>query len=78
MLASVRTVVRRTPLVGRRLLSTAPGSHSDFARQTKVETADAASVEGFIKNTIDSNDVTLFMKGTPEYPQCGFSQQVRT
>ena len=29
-----------------------------------------------IKNLIDSNDVCLFMKGTPESPQCGFSMAV--
>ena len=26
-----------------------------------------------IKNLIDTNEVCLFMKGTPENPQCGFS-----
>ena len=29
-----------------------------------------------IKNLINSNDVFLFMKGTPDFPQCGFSGQV--
>ena len=29
-----------------------------------------------IKNEIDSNDVCLFMKGTPDAPQCGFSMAV--
>lgn len=29
-----------------------------------------------IKSTIDSTDVVLFMKGTPQAPQCGFSMQV--
>ena len=29
-----------------------------------------------IKNLIDSNDVCLFMKGTPDSPQCGFSMAV--
>jgi monothiol glutaredoxin len=29
-----------------------------------------------IKKDIDSNTVFLFMKGTPEAPQCGFSAQV--
>jgi len=29
-----------------------------------------------IKETVDSNDVVLFMKGTPEAPQCGFSSKV--
>ena len=30
----------------------------------------------FIKNEIDNNDVCLFMKGTPDDPQCGFSMAV--
>ena len=29
-----------------------------------------------IKDLIDSSKVFLFMKGTPEEPQCGFSMQV--
>ena len=29
-----------------------------------------------IKNIIEKNDVCLFMKGTPEVPQCGFSMAV--
>ena len=29
-----------------------------------------------IKNIIDSNDIVLFMKGTPDSPQCGFSMAV--
>ena len=29
-----------------------------------------------IKNEIKSNDVLLFMKGTPAYPMCGFSATV--
>ena len=29
-----------------------------------------------IKNEIDKNEVCLFMKGTPEAPQCGFSMAV--
>jgi monothiol glutaredoxin len=29
-----------------------------------------------IKNLIDSNAVCLFMKGTPDNPQCGFSTAV--
>ena len=29
-----------------------------------------------IKKLIDNNDVCLFMKGTPEVPQCGFSLAV--
>ena len=29
-----------------------------------------------IKNLIDDNEVCLFMKGTPDAPQCGFSMAV--
>ena len=29
-----------------------------------------------IKNMVTTNDVCLFMKGTPEVPQCGFSLAV--
>ncbi len=29
-----------------------------------------------IQSTVDANDVVLFMKGTPMFPQCGFSAAV--
>jgi len=29
-----------------------------------------------IDDAVKNNDVVLFMKGTPEFPQCGFSQRV--
>jgi len=29
-----------------------------------------------IKTTIHSNPIVLFMKGTPDFPQCGFSMRV--
>ena len=29
-----------------------------------------------IQNHIDSNEICLFMKGTPDAPQCGFSMAV--
>ncbi|TNE39847.1 MAG: Grx4 family monothiol glutaredoxin [Alphaproteobacteria bacterium] len=35
-----------------------------------------STVNDFIKSEIDSQDVVLFMKGTPVFPQCGFSSQV--
>jgi monothiol glutaredoxin len=34
------------------------------------------SIEQFIETEVKSNDVVLFMKGTPQFPQCGFSGQV--
>ena len=32
--------------------------------------------KSLIQNHIENNDVCLFMKGTPEAPQCGFSMAV--
>ena len=34
------------------------------------------SIQQFIDNEVKSNDVVLFMKGTPQFPQCGFSAAV--
>ena len=33
-------------------------------------------IKTLIQNHIDNNDVCLFMKGTPDAPQCGFSMAV--
>ena len=33
-------------------------------------------IKDLIKNEIDSNEVCLFMKGTPDAPQCGFSMAI--
>jgi monothiol glutaredoxin len=33
-------------------------------------------VEQFIDNEVKANEVVLFMKGTPQFPMCGFSGQV--
>ncbi len=33
-------------------------------------------IEQFIDSEVKSNDVVLFMKGTPQFPMCGFSGQV--
>jgi len=35
-----------------------------------------AAIGDFIQSIIDKNDVVLFMKGTPNFPQCGFSGQL--
>jgi len=34
------------------------------------------TVNDRIKNTVTSNDIVLYMKGTPTFPQCGFSSTV--
>ena len=33
-------------------------------------------VKEFINNEINNNEVCLFMKGTPDAPQCGFSMAI--
>ena len=35
-----------------------------------------ASIQDAIKQEVSTNDVVLFMKGTPQMPMCGFSSQV--
>ena len=34
------------------------------------------SMRDFIDDQVKNNAVTVFMKGTPQFPQCGFSGQV--
>ena len=34
------------------------------------------AINQFIDSEVKANDVVLFMKGTPGFPQCGFSGQV--
>ena len=34
------------------------------------------AINEFIDTQVKSNPVVLFMKGTPDFPQCGFSGQV--
>jgi monothiol glutaredoxin len=34
------------------------------------------SIATFIENELKANDVVVFMKGTPQFPMCGFSGQV--
>lgn len=35
-----------------------------------------SAINAWIDNEVKSKDVVLFMKGTPDFPQCGFSGQV--
>jgi len=35
-----------------------------------------SGINEFIDNEVKTNDVVVFMKGTPQFPQCGFSGQV--
>jgi monothiol glutaredoxin len=66
--------------VARCLSGAAPESsfdgHSDFSPKKKLDTTDSGDVNNFIESEIKANPVMLFMKGTAEAPQCGFSYQV--
>ena len=72
-LSSFRAVsAARMPLV--RAFS-GTGSDADFAPKKKVPPGIAEAAEK-IKQDITTNDVFLYMKGVPDAPQCGFSNQV--
>lgn len=47
--------------------------HSDFQPQRKTNGLD--EVVALVKKQVESEDVMLYMKGTPNQPQCGFSLQ---
>src|ERR687898_1675125 len=52
------------------------GCHMAAARHARTESDETMAIEQFIDNEVKGNDVVLFMKGTPQFPQCGFSGQV--
>ena len=37
---------------------------------------DMSDITAFIDDKVKTNDIFLFMKGTPDFPQCGFSSRV--
>ncbi|PNH02968.1 Monothiol glutaredoxin-S15, mitochondrial [Tetrabaena socialis] len=59
-------------LLGRQL-ATEADSHDDFKPKITAPAA-PTSVEEQIKRSIASDKVHVFMKGTPDSPQCGFSR----
>lgn len=65
----------------RRWFSTTGGgkeeeSDDDFKPQRKAVSTNPDEVSDLIRKQIESNNVMLYMKGTPSEPQCGFSAQV--
>jgi len=52
-------------------------SHDDFKPQKKVavDLSDAKAVQALLAQQVKENPVIVYMKGTPDRPQCGFSQQ---
>jgi monothiol glutaredoxin len=57
-------------LHGERMGVGAEGFSRRPARKTRT------SIDQFIDNEVKGNEVVLFMKGTPQFPMCGFSGQV--
>jgi monothiol glutaredoxin len=52
------------------IATSAIGRDSNFRRLVMSD------INTWIDNEVKANDVVLFMKGTPTFPQCGFSSQV--
>jgi monothiol glutaredoxin len=48
----------------------------DLDPGTAKRIMEMSGINDFIDNEVKSNDVVLFMKGTPDFPQCGFSGRV--
>jgi len=69
---AARTQARHAITFSRRNFS--DESHSDFAPQRKAVDVDNAL--DILKEDVTTNDVFVFMKGYPDAPQCGFSNQV--
>mmetsp|Transcript_130887 Transcript_130887/g.280006 ORF Transcript_130887/g.280006 Transcript_130887/m.280006 type:complete len:171 (-) Transcript_130887:97-609(-) len=51
-------------------------THSDFQAKSHVADSSNDEVQGKLKKLVDENKVVLFMKGSPDAPQCGFSRTV--
>ena len=52
-----------------------PGGYDQSRATTHFEEAINVDVNERIKEQIENNAVLLYMKGTPDFPQCGFSGQ---
>ncbi len=84
---SVQSALFRTSAAGRRQAArTGTGvvgarrglcseGHSDFAPQSKQQ-FDLDGIKELISKDINDNPVMVYMKGTPNQPQCGFSKTV--
>src|SRR4029078_13386606 len=48
----------------------------ECARQPARERTRTMAINQFIDSEVKSNDVVLFMRGTPTDPMCGFTRQV--
>jgi monothiol glutaredoxin len=53
-----------------------PGPLVERCAWVTIKRRSAMGIEQFIDGEVKGNDVVLFMKGTPQFPMCGFSGQV--
>ena len=74
----LRTISSRNVMVtAPRVMAIRPfsESHDDFKPKKKVIEQGMDEVVKLIDNQVKENAVMLYMKGTPQQPQCGFSLQ---
>ncbi|KAK4581264.1 hypothetical protein RGQ29_024795 [Quercus rubra] len=60
---------------GRRFSTTVPNdpdTHEDFKPTNKLESSDL-SLNDVVEPDVKENPIMIYMKGVPEFPQCGFS-----
>ncbi|KAG2317786.1 hypothetical protein Bca4012_068732 [Brassica carinata] len=48
-------------------------THDDFKPTQKVPSGSTDSLKDLVENDVKENPVMIYMKGSPEAPQCGFS-----
>ncbi|GAB4845046.1 Monothiol glutaredoxin-S15, mitochondrial [Ancistrocladus abbreviatus] len=53
-------------------LSNDPDTHEDFRATSKLETS-GISAKDVVEQDVKENPVMIYMKGIPDFPQCGFS-----
>jgi monothiol glutaredoxin len=47
--------------------------NQNFTPSNNQDNSEPHDVQAWLKEVIESNSVILFMKGTPQFPMCGFS-----
>ncbi|KAK4267513.1 hypothetical protein QN277_024286 [Acacia crassicarpa] len=49
-----------------------PDTHDDFKPTNKLENS-STSLKDVVEQDVKDNPIMIYMKGVPEFPQCGFS-----
>ncbi|XP_019436383.1 PREDICTED: monothiol glutaredoxin-S15, mitochondrial-like [Lupinus angustifolius] len=72
---SLTTHLSSSSYYGMRYFSTVsndPDTHDDFKPATKHESS-GISLSDVVEKDVKDNPVMIYMKGVPDFPQCGFS-----